>query len=321
MRRFRMHMESASTLALCLQCSDKGKSKEWSYVAKATFKLKSNKEEHSIELELGPNVFSSEVASWCYYSVIQWESLFDPEKGYVNDDAIALDIKIKAVAPEDGNEARLIFNKIAGCCEEASLAAYRLTIKQVNSLMAVQSPTFRLQDKACTIQVSKDAFGFLGICFAAKNMPCELSCKVNFKLVSTKIFSKEQSKSKIKNSITWGISTENFIHWDQLAADENGFINDNSIVVEVEVKFDKMEKVIAAIKRSITPTTQTEAKVPRLNCSICNEGFEQQAISSTACGHLFCTACIVAAIKTNKACPKPNCTGRPTLKSLRHVSL
>lgn len=54
-------------------------------------------------------------------------------------------------------------------------------------------------------------------------------------------------------------------------------------------------------------------------CSICLESLAKREISATTCGHVFCTECIKAAIRTSRMCP--NCRTRLTLKKIHPLYL
>ncbi|KAK4874526.1 hypothetical protein RN001_013886 [Aquatica leii] len=54
-------------------------------------------------------------------------------------------------------------------------------------------------------------------------------------------------------------------------------------------------------------------------CPICLDQLQLKEISSTVCGHVFCTTCIKAAIKSSKTCP--NCRTKLTLKKIHPLFL
>ena len=55
------------------------------------------------------------------------------------------------------------------------------------------------------------------------------------------------------------------------------------------------------------------------DCPICLEDLASKEISSTTCGHIFCTKCIKEVIKTSKMCP--NCRTKLTLKKIYKLIL
>lgn len=84
---------------------------------------------------------------------------------------------------------------------------------------------------------------------------------------------------------------------------KNGFVNGNSIKLKIEIKSD--------VKMSI------ETMQSNVQCSICSDVLDSQDISITPCGHLFCTACIIKAIRKSRVCP--SCEAASQLKDLRVV--
>lgn len=56
-----------------------------------------------------------------------------------------------------------------------------------------------------------------------------------------------------------------------------------------------------------------------MQCSICLENMSSGHISSTPCGHMFCTGCITRAVHGKRYCPL--CKKAVTLSSLRRLYL
>ncbi|KAK5640306.1 hypothetical protein RI129_011117 [Pyrocoelia pectoralis] len=55
------------------------------------------------------------------------------------------------------------------------------------------------------------------------------------------------------------------------------------------------------------------------DCPICCETLENTNMSATVCGHVFCTKCIVQAIRVYKTCP--TCRTKLTLKKIHPLYL
>ncbi|VVC89735.1 unnamed protein product [Leptidea sinapis] len=46
-----------------------------------------------------------------------------------------------------------------------------------------------------------------------------------------------------------------------------------------------------------------KSKLVKIKCPICFENFGKQSVSSTICGHVFCTNCLQKSILIRPACP------------------
>ncbi|KAF5276717.1 hypothetical protein FQR65_LT16230 [Abscondita terminalis] len=72
----------------------------------------------------------------------------------------------------------------------------------------------------------------------------------------------------------------------------------------------KMRKVLVSTKigpepDTINPPVNQNSILGSRECSICLDQMQDKELSSTICGHVFCTPCIKAAVQSSKACP--NC--------------
>lgn len=105
--------------------------------------------------------------------------------------------------------------------------------------------------------------------------------------------------------------TMHLVSWDELLKPENGFINDNSIVIEVVMQADKPQGGNAPL--------EVVHNQHKLECSICLGSLGHQAVSSTPCGHLYCSACIEISVETREVCP--SCKAVVTLDELHRVFL
>lgn len=106
-------------------------------------------------------------------------------------------------------------------------------------------------------------------------------------------------KYSVESQVQWPgvLVLENVLSWDEVSKPENGYVNNNSITLEVKIKADKPEGDVP----NVDPCNA--AKRGRFECSICLECIGGQDISATPCGHIFCTACITTAIKKHGVCP------------------
>lgn len=131
-------------LAVYLFCSKKDDTPNWSHVGFATFKLVSySGNAHGIEYRCKPYVFDPSGLGFGNHTFTKWNDLFSAEKNYVKDDTINIDVKIES-SPNRKNSSKLLFENIEKCCENNCLSKFRLTVTNIESLMAVQSPKFKM---------------------------------------------------------------------------------------------------------------------------------------------------------------------------------
>ncbi|XP_013388428.1 ubiquitin carboxyl-terminal hydrolase 7 [Lingula anatina] len=100
MPRFSQHAEkSQKSLGFFLQCNGECESSSWSCNAAAELKIKNQKsggEDFSRKIQ---HLFFSKENDWGFSHFMSWQDLLDPEKGYVKDDAIQLEVYVFADAP------------------------------------------------------------------------------------------------------------------------------------------------------------------------------------------------------------------------------
>ncbi|XP_055297305.1 uncharacterized protein LOC129565945 isoform X1 [Sitodiplosis mosellana] len=301
--------KKAECLAVFLFCSKEDNTPNWSHVGFATFKLLPySGDENGIEYRCDPYVFDASGLGFGNFTFIKWNDLFSPEKNYVKDDTINIDVKIES-CPNEGSSSKLLFENTEKCCENH--CTFRLTVTNVKTLMAVQSPKFKMRNLSWTLTVHKDS-SHLGVRLQHRSDSIAISCesRMAVKLISSKNEVKPiEPVAQTNNFVYLGCSTQRIISWDELLKPENGFFNDNSIVIEVEIKASNPEGAVS----------NNEPKRLKFECAICFEVFSKQEVSSTQCGHLFCSPCIRNSIEAREKCP--SCNADVTLESLHHVYL
>lgn len=284
-----------SSLAAYLYCEKDGTS--WSHAAVSSFELLSlGDDKHSIKCHSVPYVFvPSEIGiGYGKEDIIKWDELFTENNKYVMDDSIKLKIKIKVEDPSQPNKSSLKFERVSSQCDCEYVANFRLTVENVVNLMAVRSPQFKLRGMSFGLTVFKDHTSHIGVLLECEAPSENVSCKVTMmaKLVS----------SKGDGNPTEKIGTERLKDLDELVLQDivslnevlkpgNGFVNNNAIVFEIEIKTDKPESDIQ------------NSPAPILECSICLSNIVNVEISCTPCGHTFCSFCIEKAIDDNSECP------------------
>lgn len=311
------NFDDESSLAVYLVYKNKTTSTIWSAVACATFKLMPfDSSENPLECRSGHYVFDQNGLKFGFSKFIGWNELIDMQNSYVKNDAINMDIKIEVADPNEKNKSILKCEKIETCCDEDCVTTYRLKIINIESLLAIRSPKILLRKLPWYFTVHRNSTGGLSVRLRFVPFRIGISCKskMTVKLISSKGAAKLIEKVEDKSLNRLQNVCFDLVTWDGLLKPENGYVNDNSIVIEAEVKTSKPE--------GVNPNDQ-EARsngIPKkMNCAICLGLMDKQEISSTSCGHLFCTVCITECINKFAVCP--SCGVAITLEDVHRVYL
>ncbi|XP_055305899.1 uncharacterized protein LOC129570354 [Sitodiplosis mosellana] len=306
-----------------LFCSNKDELHDWSYTATSAFKfVPSDRKIKPKEIFPSPFIFNHVCDSWG--SKIKWCDLFDAKNGFMKDDTINLEIQVEVADPNDEGKSVLKFDELDKCCGESGFASFRLTVSNIDALVAVRSPKFILRNMPWNIMICKNLSNHLGILLDHQiydtNISCEL--KASFELVSS-LGKPKCIKMERKQTMELDVDLmeiEQFVPCDQLLDEENGFVVNNEIIFEVEIKAQKLVGEMArAEKRAAAGGLSDEAKLLKLECSICLQVIRDQKVSSLPCSHLFCTKCIENCLKRRKKCPL--CGAASYLNYLRRIRL
>lgn len=295
-------------LIIYLVCAKKDTSSNWSHVASASVKLISADNRNTIEKHIGPFFFDNARFTHCC-CMLQWRHLLNLAKGYVKDDTISLDIQIKVADPNEQNKSELVFEEIEKSCEEGCLTKFRSTVTNVEHLIAVRSPQIMLRNSPWYILISKDPQKRLCVILESANKSPEFSCKVNVlvRIMREGNILNRIETSQIKEMKCYSMMTlQPDVVWSNLLQPQNGFVKNNSIVFEIEIRIEKPKGIDTTAKKRKATASSTESKLFKLECAICLDSFGDQEISFTPCGHVFCTECIQRAIRERKQCPSCN---------------
>ena len=311
-------------LFLSLYCKKEENSSEWFYAAQASVKLLPfDHAQDAKEIQMEPYVFCQARAIKLLL-LISLDELYDTKNNYVKDDTTHLEIKIEVVDVNDANGSIVTLKSLDQINEESVTAGFRLTVYNIDELMAVKTQAFTMQTHSWTLMVYKSRSNHLSVGLSTNE---HTYCKVQ---VSCKLVS---ATPNVEPKTILGSKTDHFGHlfwevgqlasWKELFEPQNGFVNKNSAMIEVEVRMgagiQNQETACSAKKRRATTPLRCDANTIRLECSICFEDFKEQSASSTQCGHIFCTECIKGVIRARKQCP--TCNLRIQLNKLRRVYL
>lgn len=196
--------------------------------------------------------------------------------------------------------------------DDGFLVNFRLSLSNIDKLMAVQSEQFTLRNISFYFRVYKSHSGCIGIHWGQVYGHAYFPYKVR---MVCKIFSKnglERNFAKFAygdlDELNY-VRLHSFVPFDHVIKEENGYLENGFLVIQVDLKFTKSNQASGA----------TGAKLQKIECSICYDGVGDKELSSLPCGHTFCTGCITRSLETRKKCPK--CNKITEEKDLRRVFL
>lgn len=310
------------TLGLYLYCAKVQSSSNWSHVASAAFELVPFKIGCSpIKFETAPLIFDGSDRAFGYTQFVKWDDLFDAKNSYVKDDTINLQIKIQAKS----SNTKVTLESISKCCDDGCLSKFRAIVSHIGSLTAVKTPEVDLQGIPGHLFLSKGSNN-LGIRWFF-NADClslhdkKLSSELRVESISSNVAVKHSEKVQgIIDECSTSLDLCQFISWDKLLEPGNGFIKDDTITIELEIKTKLLQGCHGSSKkRKATKGQQSAAKHLKMSCKICKKDIIDQKVSSLPCGDLFCSPCIIESIKIRKVCP--SCGVRATQNGLRRIVL
>lgn len=293
-------------LGVYLRCANRDTSSKWTIVASPTFKLVPFTDSAMpIEVPLMPYVFDSRRMDQGI-RMIRWYNLVDVNSGFMINDSIRLDVQIQMAERNDPSKSKLILEKIDRSCEEGGRRTkFRLTITNVEHLMAVRTPKFMLRNTLWHVIINKYPTNRLGIVLESMAKSKAFSCKVT---VSAKLFNVYGPVEEIQTKEMKYLErlTVQMVPWYDLLQPENGFIQNNSIVIEMEINADTPNGIYATNRKRRATSNFTEAKLLKLECRNCMKSFAEQELSFIPCGHMFCSKCIEHSVRY--MCPLCNGT-------------
>ncbi|XP_055297489.1 uncharacterized protein LOC129566024 [Sitodiplosis mosellana] len=309
-------------MGVSFRCAKKDNSSQWSYAAETSVKLLSfDRNQSAFEKQYDPYIFCNVKPARIDKYFISWANLFEANNKSVKNDTIQLEFKIKVADPNDVKKSIMIFKPLYKCCEDSVVSVFKLTVTNIDALMAVRTPSFIMRNNPWALIVYKGWSNSLFAGLLTGNDFISCNVRVLFKLMSSK--ANVGSKEVI---LTESMFTDNspamrgLVSWKDLFDAQNGFVNNNSVVIEVEIIMGKPKGTASlAKKRRAANPLETGANLVRLECAICLNNINKDDASSTKCGHIFCTACIKGVIQNRKRCP--SCNSELDLDNLHRVYL
>ncbi|XP_031628116.1 uncharacterized protein LOC116343928 [Contarinia nasturtii] len=289
----------------------------WSYSARATIKLfrMVDDKEKVIERRITPYVFQPDLKlHYARVYLIPWRHLLDKSKGYVKDNIISVGVKIEMADPNEQIRSHLILKDTYKSCTDACIKKFQVSVGNVMNLMAVRSPSFIMRNVFWHILIFKDSKKLkFSLCHddTLLQFPWEITSSIKILSASASVMSIQRKKVENRNDIYKPFFE---LVWTELIESANEFINNNTIVIDVQMSTLKTNKAIILSNPLIIKHPEKRkgtciekpAKRYELMCPICLERFEEQNISITKCGHLFCSECLNTAMKSRRICPVCN---------------
>lgn len=292
-------------LGVYLRCAKRDTSSKWVIVASPTFKLVPFTDSvMPIEIPLMPYAFDGRRMDHGI-RMIRWYNLLDISSGFMMNDSIRLNVQIAMADRNDPTKSKLIFEKIDRSCEEGGRRTkFRLTITNVEHLMAVRTPKFMLCNTLWHIIINKYPTNQLGIILESMAKSKAFSCKVD---VWARLYNGHGPVEEIQTKELKYLErlTILMVPWHDLLQPENGFIRNNSIVIEIEVNADTPNRIYETNRKRRATSNPTGVKLLKLECRNCMESSAEQEFSFITCGHMFCFKCIEQSVRN--VCPL--CTG------------
>lgn len=308
-------------MGVYLHCVNEKRISNWNCAAWALVKLISFNSENLITKLINPDVYDS-VSGWGISEFITWSDLFNTEKNFVENDAIKIEVIIKANLPVIG-DGHTLFESLDRCCASALSGHYRWTVPNVGNLLATCSPQFFLGGLPWEISVFRvgtqtgHVRDLFGISLRCKNSRPNWSWNVTISLSFLSLI-ENGMKVSFKQNINECVFNSNnpnasfVLLWHNLINPERGIINNDSAVIECEIRLR------SPINNDLVNPRKRRFQV-ELQCAICLENIIYQRVLSTQCGHLFCAECIEKAIELRKFCPM--CNTEVRLDNLRRIHL
>lgn len=247
----KLDIDGSSFLSLFLTCENNDNGPEnWSFVAFVTFKLLRHNDQNGIEKSTGPCIFDEQEPAFGDSKFISWDDLFNVENNFVTNDTIDLDVKIEAADPREIHKCNLNFEELERSCEDGCLTTHRITLNNIDKLIAVRSPIFEMRRLKWELTFYKSRSGNLAMSLGHKGSSDDVSCEMR---LWTKLISFKQGVEPVERIHTGNVQRvhelyiKDLMPWNGLLEPQNGFIENDSIVIVTEIKAGKPQGVPESI--------------------------------------------------------------------------
>lgn len=259
----------------------------------ATFKLLLNEtNEILFAKQLPKKEFNERFQQNTLDGFISWNDFIDPSKKIITSGKIRFDVEIFA-------DPVKLCNPIGVECTRST---FKIVIEDVMKMGVLSSQKMVIRDLEFWIELRKaDEHIGIFLCCDEKKIPKNWFYEVNakFRMLSAgngTVLKENQFKKDFRAGLfDWGF--KEFIPWELLVKAANPKIWMDHAYFEVEIEVDAVKPLWIYEEGLQNSTGGSISK-----CPICFESFSNRKISSTKCGHLFCTPCITKVINEHKKC-------------------
>lgn len=251
-----------STLNFYLKCNNSDNSANWSIPGVVSCKLLSfNGDTVALERYAPPYIFNSNRRTGFTTELIAWDELFKQDKGYAKHDEIKLEIKIEVENPKRRKKCEV---RILRDCK--FIGEYRLILKNVSHLMAVKAHPIKLYGLSWYISVGKDnqsngLFATLDFDKSRERDSSDVTWSIKLLCMKVGMRSIERTKTALLLSSEY-LAMENIAQWDEIINPKNGFIINDSITLELELKM-KAENPRGTVWQNTGPIAKRIRSNPR----------------------------------------------------------
>lgn len=279
-------------------------SSKWVIIARVTVKILSHQtDEELYKVCIGPRMFSPDELASSKASLFPWNELIKPEMRYIHDKKCVFEVLIEAGPLQSAvGDEWLTMKAIQDCCQFCSHTRLQFEVIKSNGFLGVCSPQFNVQNVKFRLAVVKTGgkvkvqlYKMRDITFKYRGkatVRCSLlSFDSRIKALVTGMSFKCQSEFWYLNLFE--------IEWSKLTNPMEQFVLNNSFMIDLIMNIELDDNAAEVNK---TPFLNEKAST-RLECPVCLEDMFGKPISSTACGHMFHSACVLEAVRIEPICP------------------
>lgn len=180
-------------------------------------------------------------------------------------------------------------------CTGSSNEKFRFTVKKPSCFIGLRSPEIMLKGVSWIAAFVKQNNKFKVQLLMTKDSG---SCRA---IVTCQLISCNAPANSLQSKTTLENRNDIFaVDWATLINPANQFIENNTFVVEIEIEMGNVKGLPAKAKKRPAPA---ENNLVELECAVCLESIVGKNISSTPCGHMFCTTCVLSAFQKKSVCP------------------
>lgn len=269
---------------------------EWSCEARAVFKLISFDSENNVVKQITKQEFTKDCTSHQIREFIRWNELTDANNRYFRekDNEATFEVEISTNPLKCQKPMAM----------ETTSADLHVFIKNVSKLGYSLSPEVIVRGIRWTIKTKKEAEHLAVYLWADQSdMDMNWSWEVesSCKLLSFKD-NVEPIVRKATDVFRWGVPNwgfPKFIKWSEFCDANKRYVYGETAIIEFRFVV-KAPKPLFEFEKQLLNVSSPQG------CVICLEKFHERKISSTKCGHMFCSECIRLSVAVHGKCPVCN---------------